>query len=56
MRTLEFHLDEPPDVNGPDPLESQSRKRVLHRLALRVEDTGLGPDEDGSSNLPRPSL
>jgi hypothetical protein len=33
-------------MDSPDSLETEGRKRVLHRLALRVEDTGLRTDED----------
>ena len=48
-RVLDVELDEPADVDVAHALEAERRQRALDRDALRVEDPGLGPDED-----PRP--
>jgi hypothetical protein len=48
LRALGLELDHPPDVDLPDPLESERRQRPLDRLALGVEDPLLGPDQDAS--------
>src|SRR5207244_2952637 len=46
---VDLELDEPPDAHVAHISEAECRKRPLDGLALRVEDAGLGPDED-----PRP--
>jgi len=46
LRPVGLQLDQAADANVPDPLEAQRRQRPLDRLALRVEDPLLGPDQD----------
>ncbi len=47
---LDLELDQPPDVDLADAGEAERRERALHGLALRVEDPGLGADEDGDAH------
>ena len=42
----DVELDEPPDVHVAHAVEAQRRERPLHGLALRIQDSGLGPDQD----------
>ena len=46
---LDVELDEPPDVHVAHAVEPERRQRPLDRLALRVQDPRLRPDQD-----PRP--
>ena len=48
-RVLHVELHQPPDVDVAHALEAERRQRPLDGLALRVEDPGLGADQD-----PRP--
>ena len=43
---LDLEVDHPPDPRAVD-AEAEMLQRVLHGLALRIEDSRLGPDEDG---------
>src|SRR4051812_19769093 len=45
LGVLGLQLDHPSDVDVLDPLEAERRQRPLDRLALRVEDALLGPDQ-----------
>ena len=46
LRVLGLELDHAPDPHVLDPLEAERRQRPLDRLALRVEDPLLRPDQD----------
>ena len=48
-RILHVELDEPPDVDVAHAVEAERGQRALDRLALRVQDPRLRPDQD-----PRP--
>ena len=43
---LHFELDETADMHVAYAVEAERRERPLDDLPLRVEDAGLGPDED----------
>ena len=43
---VDLDVDEPPDAGAGDG-EPERAKRLLHRLALRVEDAFLGTDQHG---------
>src|ERR687897_2428361 len=43
---VDVELDQPADVHVAHALEAERRQRALDGLALRVEDAGLGPDQD----------
>src|SRR4051794_24651383 len=43
---VHLELDQPPDPHVADALEPQGGQGALHRLALGIEDPGLGADED----------
>ena len=42
---VELQLDQPADMRTPNRREAEVAEAALHRLALRVEDAGLRPDE-----------
>ena len=46
LGVLGLELDHAPDPHVLDALEAERRQRPLDRLALRVEDALLGPDQD----------
>ena len=46
LGVLGLELDHAAHVDMLDPLEAERRQRPLDRLALRVEDPLLGPDQD----------
>ena len=50
LGVLRLELDHAADPHVLDALEAERRQRPLDRLALRVEDPLLGPDQD-----PRPA-
>ena len=54
-RVLDVELDQPPDVDVADAAEPERRQRPLDGLALRVEDPGLGPDQDPRPHATRSS-
>ena len=44
-RILDVELDQPADVDIADPAEPERGQRPLDRLALRIENSRLRPDE-----------
>jgi hypothetical protein len=46
LRPVGLQLDHAADPDVLDPIEAERRQRPLDRLALRVEDPLLGPDQD----------
>jgi hypothetical protein len=43
---VDVELDEPADVHVRDALEAERGKGSFDGLALRIQDPGLGPDQD----------